>query len=74
MSTLEINNLVLQSITRLNEHQQLKLLEFVNAMLSKMEFKANHLLKFAGTIDKDDLTLMKHAIAAGCEKVDYNEW
>jgi hypothetical protein len=32
------------------------------------------LLQFAGTIEPDDLALMKQAIEEGCEKVDANEW
>ncbi len=32
------------------------------------------LLQFAGTIEPDDLALIKQAIEEGCEKVDADEW
>jgi len=32
------------------------------------------LLRFAGTIEADDLEKMSAAIEEGCEQVDHNEW
>jgi hypothetical protein len=32
------------------------------------------LLRFAGSIPKEDLQLMSEAIKQDCEKVDVNEW
>ncbi len=32
------------------------------------------LLRFAGTIEPDDLILMEKAIEEGCEQVDADEW
>ena len=32
------------------------------------------LLKISGTINKDDIALMKKAIEEGCENVDLKEW
>jgi hypothetical protein len=74
MQSSELNNVIIRSITKLNHFQQIKLLEFINAMSGKSKAKASVLQKFAGCIEKSDLQLMKDAIARDCEKVDYNEW
>nr|WP_238361161.1 hypothetical protein [Iningainema tapete] len=34
----------------------------------------SHLLRFAGTIAREDLELMAQAIEADCGKVDVDEW
>ena len=62
-----------QSIGQLSPYQQIKLLEFVESMISAKTNKGD-LLKFAGTIEKSELDLMQAAIEEGCEKIDNNEW
>jgi hypothetical protein len=71
---VELNNIIVQSIIKLNHFQQIKLLEFINAMTGKSESKTIDLKKFAGCIDKADLQLMKQAITQDCGKIDFNEW
>jgi len=51
-----------------------KLLEFLESLVSDPKTKKQNLLRFAGSIDQADLTLMQQAIAEGCEKIDGNEW
>jgi hypothetical protein len=62
-----------QSVERLDEYQQIKLLEFINSLFLNVKQETNKLLKYAGCISKDELELMKTAIA-DCEKIDHNEW
>ena len=69
----DMSSIIWQSISRLDRYQQIKLLEFINSLLYKVEKKTNKLLKYAGCIAKNELALMKTAIT-DCEKVDNNEW
>jgi hypothetical protein len=62
-----------QSLGQLSPFQQIKLLEFVESMISAKTNKGD-LLKFAGAIEKSELDLMQAAIEEGCEKTDSNEW
>lgn len=62
-----------QSLGQLSPYQQIKLLEFVESMISAKTNKGD-LLKFVGAIEKSELDLMQAAIEEGCEKIDSNEW
>ena len=76
MNTQSIEQAISGHLKNLNTDEQRKILEFARALnLSKL--KGTHgkdLIKFASSIDKDDLNLMKDAIEAECEKVNDNEW
>lgn len=56
--------------------QQQQVLEYARSLanLPLRGVPGASLLRFAGTIEADDLELMKQAIEAGCEKVDEDEW
>jgi hypothetical protein len=62
-----------QSLGQLIPYQQIKLLEFVESMITAKTNKGD-LLKFAGTIEKSELDVMQAAIEEGCEKIDNHEW
>ena len=68
-----LQNLISQSISKLNKYQQIKLLEFINSLFLNTKEDTNKLLKYSGFIEKTELELMKKAIL-DCEKIDYNEW
>ncbi len=68
-----IKALIWQSIVRLDTFQQIKLLEFINAMAGDTKQGDDVLLKYAGCIPKSELETMKTAIT-DCEKIDHNEW
>jgi hypothetical protein len=65
-----------EQITRLKDDQQLRLLEFARALTNSPEKggAGQSLLRFAGTIEKDDITTIRTAIDNGCEIVNANEW
>ena len=65
-----------QQITRLKDDQQLRLLEFARSLAdSPGKGEASRtLLRFAGTIEKDDIVTIGRAIDDGCEIVNANEW
>ncbi len=65
-----------EQITRLQEDQQLRLLEFARSLADpRGRGEAGRtLLRFAGTIAKDDIVTIEAAIDHGCEIVNSNEW
>ena len=66
---------ILNEIHKLGKGQQVEVLEFVRS-LAKPEIEGvpgKTLLRFAGTIDREDLDKMAEAIQADCEGVDPNE-
>ncbi len=74
MSDIELKESITQAIQRLTYDQQLKLLEFINAMVQKAsEKKPSKLLKFAGLFEKDSLQEIKDSMA-DCEQIDEDEW
>ena len=76
MKNTSVEKEILANIHKLGEGQQAEVLEFVRS-LAKSEMKGapgKALLRFAGTIDREDLHRMTEAIQADCESVDSNEW
>lgn len=74
MTRIEIQISIAQAIQQMSEKQQLKLLEFIHAMLGKKEqHRPNPLVQFAGYFRKDDLNQMSSAIE-DCEKIDEDGW
>jgi len=73
MQIQEISKNFERSLGQLSPYQQIKLLEFVESMISAKKNKGD-LLKFAGAIEKSELDLMQAAIEDGCEKIDSHEW
>ena len=65
-----------EQITRLKDDQQLRLLEFARRLSESPEqgVAGSALLRFAGTIEKDDIVTIGRAIDDGCEIVNPNEW
>lgn len=56
-----------QSLGQLSPYQQIKLLDFIESMISAKTNKGD-LLKFAGSIRQTELELMQQAISDGCSK------
>ncbi len=65
-----------EQIARLKDEQRLRLLEFARSLSSSSAKgeAGKSLLRFAGTIDKDDLAIMETVIEEDCELVHANEW
>ena len=65
-----------EQITRLKDDQQLRLLEFARSLADSTGKggAGKALLRFAGTIEKDDIVAIGTAIEDGCEIVNANEW
>lgn len=68
---------VIEQLKALPEDLQWRVLEFSRALAkstSATGIPGQQLLRFAGAIPLDDITLMSEAIEQGCERVDANEW
>lgn len=67
---------ILEELDRLDPSQQLQVLHFVRALVLTRPagVPGKDLLRFAGTIDAQDLAIMTQAIEEGCEKVNPDEW
>lgn len=63
-----------EQITRLKDDQQLRLLEFARSLADSTGKGGKALLRFAGTIEKDEIVAIETAIDDGCEIVNANEW
>jgi len=67
---------IIEKLELLPAEKQEKVLEFVGALTQNKitGIPGQKLLRFSGTIEKNDLDSMKRAIEEGCEKVDLNKW
>jgi hypothetical protein len=65
-----------EQIILLKDDQQLRLLEFARSLTNSpgKGGAGQSLLRFAGTIEKDDIVTIGTAIQDGCEIVNANEW
>lgn len=73
MTITPIKDDLLAQLDKLPYDLQLRVLDFVKALIPK-GVKGESLLRYKGAIPADDLKLMSKAIEEGCEKVDISEW
>ncbi|MCJ7444148.1 MAG: hypothetical protein MUO26_06400 [Methanotrichaceae archaeon] len=73
MTTQSVKDNLITQIDKLPHDLQVRVLDIIKALTSK-GVEGKSLLRFEGSISKDDLQLMSKAIEEGCEKVDINEW
>jgi hypothetical protein len=66
----------IEQLKALPQELQRRVLEFTRALAESTPrcVPGRQLLRFAGTIPRDDIMLMSEAIERGCEQVDGNEW
>lgn len=74
MSEFEIQQSIIKALKRMSLVQQIKLLEFVNSMLSaSVTKKPKGILNFSGIFD--DTTAQEfEASLKDCEQIDQDEW
>jgi hypothetical protein len=73
MTTASIKDNLIAQLDKLPYDLQLRVLDFVKALIPK-GVEGKSLLRFEGAIPTDDLQLMSKAIEENCEKVDISEW
>ncbi|MFM7406914.1 MAG: hypothetical protein ACKO3K_09695 [Cuspidothrix sp.] len=74
--TISIADQIIEQFKIMPQDLQYQVLEFVRN-LTKSKIKGvpgKELLRFAGSIPKEDLQLISEAIKQDCEKVDFDEW
>lgn len=74
--SLSIIDQVVQQLSAMPHSLQRQVLQFA-CMVGQIRIKGTpgqKLLRFAGSIPLDDLTLMQDAIQQDCEQVDLDEW
>ena len=76
MAETSVEKDLLDELHRLEEDQQRRVLEFARTLANSKIVGApgKSLLRFAGTINQDDLNEIARAIAEDCESVDSREW
>ncbi len=67
---------VIEQLKALPQELQRRVLEFTRALAGSTPrgVPGKQLLRFAGSIPPDDISLISEAIERGCEQVDINEW
>lgn len=75
----EIKRRVIERLDDLNVEDKRKVLDFSESLSSRGDPLVQRdtraaLLRYAGTIPKEDLDRISEAIEEGCEKVDEEEW
>jgi hypothetical protein len=65
-----------EQLDRLPPEQQRQVLDFARSLVAAQVrgVPGKELLRFAGSIDADDLKTMKQAIEEACETIDPHEW
>ena len=73
---VSISNQIVEQLKIMPQDLQYQVLEFARNLTNSniKGVPGKELLKFAGSIPKEDLQLMSEAIKQDCEKVDINEW
>ncbi len=67
---------IIDELSHLSTAQQRQVLAYVRSLASRRPAgqPGKSLVRFAGTIEQDDLVLMTEAIEEGCEQVNADEW
>ena len=74
MSTTNLKSHLLSEIDRLTLPQQQHLLKIARGMSHGEGTPVSRLLRFAGSIPREDLQEIAAAIEEGCERVDPDAW
>jgi len=73
MKVTSIKDNLIAQLDKLPYNLQLRVLDFVKALIPK-GVEGKSLLQFEGAIPLDDLQLISKTIEPNCEKVDVSEW
>ena len=74
--SLSIIEQVIEQLSNMPQSLQQQVLQFARVLgqIRTQGTPGHQMLKFAGSIQADDLALMQDAIEEGCEQVDLDEW
>lgn len=65
---------IFSCLNKLPLEKQQQVLNFIRALATPTGVAGEKLLRFAGTIEPDDLHLMVRTMEEGCEQVNVDEW
>ncbi|MBD2293988.1 hypothetical protein H6G06_10900 [Anabaena sphaerica FACHB-251] len=73
---VSVTDQIIEQLKIMPQDLQYQVLEFARNLTNSniKGVPGKELLKFAGSIPKEDLQLMSEAIKQDCEKVDFDEW
>lgn len=74
MANPSVAETIRECVERLPSADKVRVLEFARSLERRRGVPGRNLLKFAGTIDPEDLEVMKQAIEEGCERIEPDEW
>ena len=76
MINISVEKQLREQLRYLPVKQQHQVLEFARALVKAKGHGScgKDLIRFAGTIDSEDLIAIDKAIHEGCEKVNFDEW
>ena len=76
MSSLIFEKEITEQLHKLTPDQQKRVLAFIQVLAQKQPsgVPGSELLRFAGSIEHNDVKVIEKAIVEGCEQVDLNEW
>ena len=76
MINISVEKQLREQLQHLPSEQQHQVLNFARALVKSRVYgvQGKDLLKFAGTIDPEDLVTIEQTIYEGCEKVNPYEW
>lgn len=70
-----IRDEIIKSLSVLPYEKQKRVLKFILSLTElDQQTKGNDLIRFAGTIEKDDLKIMEREIEESCERIELGEW
>lgn len=76
MATSTITQEIIEQVSKLSPELQRRVLDYARTLEPERVkgVSGKDLLRFAGTISKEDLQLMAQAIEEGCEQIDMDSW
>lgn len=76
MTSPSLERLIIDQLHKLDDGQQKEVLRYARSLteLQTTGRPGKDLLRFAGTIDKDELRIMATAIQADCEHIEADAW
>jgi len=76
MATLSLKDEILDHISAFSYEKQRLVMEYITSIESRTirGVPGKEIVRYAGRISQEDLTVMTRAIQTDCEQVDDNEW
>lgn len=74
MSHATIKQEIVRQLDHMSPELQIRVLDFAQALVQHRGVPGKQLLRFAGSMEADDVKAMIQAVEEGCEQVEISEW